>query len=78
MDEYEVDDKTIERSKSYAFTLLEDIQDELPDEVNHGSIMFTFFIYTIHALLQYGWTKDELLMEVHTHEALESTERAIQ
>ena len=77
-EEIDIDDETIEASRDFALALMNDLDDELPEEYDHGAVVFAMFISCIHILIQYGWTKEQLIDDVHIHEALETTEGPVQ
>lgn len=71
-------DEMVEASGNFATALVEDLEEELPEELDFGMVMFSLFVDAIHVLVQYGWTKEDLINQVHVHEAIETTEGMIQ
>lgn len=69
-------DLVLNASDEFAFEYLTEM--EIPDGTEHQSVMFAIFIHSVHSMLAYGWTKEQLIQEIHTHEAIASSKGSIQ
>lgn len=69
IDEVDLSDEVIASSMKYADELVEDAWEELHlrEDVDFTSVMFSLFIYAIHFLSRCGYTKKNLIEEIHNH-----------
>ena len=69
VEEIELSNEIINNSNKYSDGLIDNMIEEvdLREDIEIGSVTFGLFVFGIHLLSSYGWTKKDLIEEIHNH-----------
>jgi len=69
VEEIELSNEIINNSNKYSDGLIDNMIEEvdLREDIEIGSVTFGLFVFGIHLLSSFGWTKEDLIKEIHNH-----------